>query len=468
MATYSVIGLAAMPHPTKTPFFTGLSDKPITEFLNDYGELADSHKLTNKQKVETILCYVPHSLRDLWQSLPSFASGNWTVFSAELEKLYPDLDAEMRYSRQGLIDLVNLSARTRMRNEKDVLDYYRRFLAISNPLRAANLISDDERDAGFFRGFHPNDHTSLANWLYPLHPNRPRNKPYSLNDVLSVARVYFADLHLFRPMQHPDDHAQSAYLTRWPHQPLQDDCDTRWYDHEPTPYQRDRNFPHDRNLPCDPVTQLNCDHPHSQPEPPNPGYEARAARFPDTPQKTSTREDKELEEMMLKMHTFTVHDPAYMVLYAQICHHFPNVAKTLLPPDFGQMTTVAYHTPTSHTSSTTTQQLWGQQMQLVPLSDEVAAFFGVDTQTGESPPTIPIQTSGAAALSRDMPPQMALTFEAVQHIDDASNHGDEDGAPRPPEATPPTIPTIAPAPAPAPTPAPASTPFTAPASGMTQ
>ncbi len=356
MATYSVIGLAAMPHPTKTPFFTGLSDKPITEFLNDYGELADSHKLTNKQKVETILCYVPHSLRDLWQSLPSFASGNWTVFSAELEKLYPDLDAEMRYSRQGLIDLVNLSARTRMRNEKDVLDYYRRFLAISNPLRAANLISDDERDAGFFRGFHPNDHTSLANWLYPLHPNRPRNKPYSLNDVLSVARVYFADLHLFRPMQHPDDHAQSAYLTRWPHQPLQDDCDTRWYDHEPTPYQRDRNFPHDRNLPCDPVTQLNCDHPHSQPEPPNPGYEARAARFPDTPQKTSTREDKELEEMMLKMHTFTVHDPAYMVLYAQICHHFPNVAKTLLPPDFGQMTTVAYQTPTSHTSSTTTQQ----------------------------------------------------------------------------------------------------------------
>ncbi len=120
-----------------------------------------------------------------------------------------------------------------------------------------------------------------------------------------------------------------------------------------------------------------------------------------------------MEEMMLKMHTFTVHDPAYMVLYAQICHRFPNVAETLLPPDFGQMTAVAYQTPTSHTSSTTTQQPRGQQMQLVPLSDEVAAFFGVDTQTGESPPTIPIQTSGAAALLRDMPPQMALTFEAV-------------------------------------------------------
>ncbi len=246
MATYLAIGPAAMPRPTKTPFFAGLSDEPITEFLADYGELADGHKLTNKQKVETILRYVPHSLRDLWRSLPGFASGNWTVFSAELEKLYPDLDAEMHYSRQGLIDLVNLSARTQMRDKKDVLDYYRRFLAISNPLRAANLISDDERNAGFFHSFHPYDRTSLANWLYPLHPNRPRNKPYSLNDVLSVARVYFADLHLFRPVQHPDDHAQSAYPTRWPHQPLQGDHDTRWYDREPAPYQRDRNFPRDR------------------------------------------------------------------------------------------------------------------------------------------------------------------------------------------------------------------------------
>ncbi|KAI9446942.1 hypothetical protein BJY52DRAFT_1127816, partial [Lactarius psammicola] len=123
-----------MPRPTKTPFFAGLSDEPIADFLSDYSELADCHKLTDTDKVKTILRYVPHSLRDFWRSLPSFATGNWTVFSTELEKLYPNLDAETRYSRQGLLDLVNLSARSRMRDEKDVLDYYRRFLAISNPL----------------------------------------------------------------------------------------------------------------------------------------------------------------------------------------------------------------------------------------------------------------------------------------------------------------------------------------------
>ncbi|KAH9017144.1 hypothetical protein EDB85DRAFT_1833958, partial [Lactarius pseudohatsudake] len=120
-----------------------------------------------------------------------FTTGNWMVFSRELEKLYPDMEAQTRYSRQGLMDLVALSARTRMREEKDVLDYYRCFLAISNPLRSAKLISEEEHDAEFFRGFHPYDCSAIAGRLYPLHPNRPRNKPYSLDDVFSASRAYF-------------------------------------------------------------------------------------------------------------------------------------------------------------------------------------------------------------------------------------------------------------------------------------
>jgi len=124
MPTHTVIGLAAMPHPTKMPFFAGMSDKPITDFLSNYGELADGYRLTDRQKVEMVLRYIPYSLKDLWKSLPSYTTGNWMIFKRELERLYPDMDAETRYSRQGLTELVNLSARTQMRDEKDVLDYY--------------------------------------------------------------------------------------------------------------------------------------------------------------------------------------------------------------------------------------------------------------------------------------------------------------------------------------------------------
>ncbi|KAH9017145.1 hypothetical protein EDB85DRAFT_1897794 [Lactarius pseudohatsudake] len=66
MPSHTVIGPAAMPRPTKAPFFAGLPDEPIADFLGDYGELADGHQLTEKQKVETTLRYIPHSLKDLW------------------------------------------------------------------------------------------------------------------------------------------------------------------------------------------------------------------------------------------------------------------------------------------------------------------------------------------------------------------------------------------------------------------
>ncbi|KAF8274724.1 hypothetical protein EI94DRAFT_1560962, partial [Lactarius quietus] len=130
-----------MPRANKRPSFAGLPDEPIADFLADFEEQADGYSLTDAQKVEAILKYIPFSLRDFWKTVKGYSTGDWTTFSEELEKLYPDMDAELRYSRQGLIELVNLSARTRMRDERDVLDYYRCFLTINNPLRVASKIS---------------------------------------------------------------------------------------------------------------------------------------------------------------------------------------------------------------------------------------------------------------------------------------------------------------------------------------
>jgi hypothetical protein len=47
-------------------------------------------------------------------------------------------------------DLVDMSARSRMRDEDDVMQYYRRFLTIGNPLHLAKHISDEDYSAEFF------------------------------------------------------------------------------------------------------------------------------------------------------------------------------------------------------------------------------------------------------------------------------------------------------------------------------
>ncbi|KAH9024397.1 hypothetical protein EDB84DRAFT_1273924 [Lactarius hengduanensis] len=117
----------------RVPRFLGQDDEILEEFLQEYGDLADGNGLSERQKVETILRYVPRSLQKLWSTLPGYRSVRWRHFRAQLEELYPDIAARTRCTCQGLTQFVELSARNRIREEKDVLRYYRNFLTIAAP-----------------------------------------------------------------------------------------------------------------------------------------------------------------------------------------------------------------------------------------------------------------------------------------------------------------------------------------------
>jgi hypothetical protein len=74
------------------PRFSGDVGEILSEFLREYKDLADGNGLTEKQKVETILCYVPHSVQKFWATLPGYTPAKWSRFRAELERFYPDVD----------------------------------------------------------------------------------------------------------------------------------------------------------------------------------------------------------------------------------------------------------------------------------------------------------------------------------------------------------------------------------------
>ena len=79
--------------------------------------------------------------------------------------------AATRFTKEGHIGFVDKSCKIRMRNDKDVMQYYRDSLAISDPLRIVNQITDEDRSAEFFRGFHPDAHDVLLDRLLPeAHP----------------------------------------------------------------------------------------------------------------------------------------------------------------------------------------------------------------------------------------------------------------------------------------------------------
>ena len=91
----SATGPAAMPgtRSNKAPSFSGKPEERIADFLFDYEGLATGCQLTDKEKVEAILRYVPFPVRELWKTITGYASGDWAAFCATLERLYLDTAA---------------------------------------------------------------------------------------------------------------------------------------------------------------------------------------------------------------------------------------------------------------------------------------------------------------------------------------------------------------------------------------
>ena len=133
MATH---GVSAMPSPrSKTALcFSGEIHVPIEDFLKEYEELADGCRLTQWQKVETVIRYVSTSQHHIWTSLAGFAARDWNDLCRDLRKEYISPSTQGRYSKRKLVELANRSAELPMEEEADVINYHRDFNTLSKPL----------------------------------------------------------------------------------------------------------------------------------------------------------------------------------------------------------------------------------------------------------------------------------------------------------------------------------------------
>ncbi|KAI9432594.1 hypothetical protein H4582DRAFT_2083306 [Lactarius indigo] len=176
MAANPPTGPAAMPsaRERRAPFFSGRVGDPLDEFLREYEELATTYALTPQQKVETILRYIPHDLRELWKILEGYPTHDWALFRQSLERIYEGTSAQSRHSKQKLYDFAHYNSRSRMRDEEDVMGYYRQFLVFCEPLIEANRITTDERDYAFCSLTNLSDNlTASAKYSKLLAPSSP-------------------------------------------------------------------------------------------------------------------------------------------------------------------------------------------------------------------------------------------------------------------------------------------------------
>ncbi|KAI9429320.1 hypothetical protein BJY52DRAFT_1200592 [Lactarius psammicola] len=173
MAANPPTGPAAMPSARshRAPYFSGRVGDPLDEFLLEYEELATNCALNDRQKVETILRYIPHDLRDLWKILDGYTAQDWAIFRQSLERTYERTSAQSRHSKQKLYDFVHYHSQSRMRDEESVIQYYRQFIVFSKPLTENRRITDDDHDSAFWYGFHPNDQDKILSRLIAKFPD---------------------------------------------------------------------------------------------------------------------------------------------------------------------------------------------------------------------------------------------------------------------------------------------------------
>jgi hypothetical protein len=86
-------------------FISDRVSDPIEDFLSEYEELANDCGLTDHQKVETIICYIPFSLRDFWKSLDGYfeLAHDWANLGRELEAIYVGPSALSRHAEHRLL-----------------------------------------------------------------------------------------------------------------------------------------------------------------------------------------------------------------------------------------------------------------------------------------------------------------------------------------------------------------------------
>ena len=368
----SATGPGAMPAPRSThaPYFSGQPGDPLADFLHEYDGLASSLGLTDAQKVETILWYVPSKEREFWQTLDGYSSKDWKTFRAALEDIYPDTASGNRYTRTGLQEFVKISARTRIQDEDDLSLYHKRFLQISNPLRLTQKLSDEERNAEFFNGFHPKDRDIIYDRLFTLNPRRSTNRAPNFDETWEAARGYFThnQFHLRTSRDLVEDNSTShehRLMEQWFGKTSPD---PRRYGQNRNPRYGHDQFDRDSYRFHNPAPHDSYEREHWQ-DTRRPEYVTKAVRFQD-PKPAQDEEHLSLSDIIRGMHGLSPRDTNYAILYAQCVQRFPEVAKTLAVPDM-------FHPPSSSLSLQTPTQTWSQppaaKPTFIPSSAPVAA-----------------------------------------------------------------------------------------------
>jgi hypothetical protein len=105
------------------------------------------------------------------------------------------------YSKQKLSEFVKSASKSHKTEDDDVLQYYRRLLILSKPLLDSRRLTEEERDAAFWYGFHQDDRSAMTARLIAKHLDQSEGRAFDCQDLFKMARAVFTGQQFFSPWQ---------------------------------------------------------------------------------------------------------------------------------------------------------------------------------------------------------------------------------------------------------------------------
>jgi len=182
-----VKGVAGMPSPYSKDCIRWEGDpRRLLDFLGDYEVRARECGLTDREKCEVLLRYIPDDARDLWEVLEQFKL-NYAVWRTKIEEVYPELQEVRKVRVADLSKFVGDVSRGEPLTDQTVKDYYRRFITMSKPLRTQEKIGKIDEDTLFWSGFPDVNQRVLDRRLLHDQPDRSKDEPWGMADVYKAA-----------------------------------------------------------------------------------------------------------------------------------------------------------------------------------------------------------------------------------------------------------------------------------------
>ena len=213
------------------------------------------------------------------------------------------------------------------------MKYYRNFFLVAAPLYQQGKITLEDFNTAFFIGFHPSIRDMLAERYTQVNPHHPVHEAFPAQDILDAARRHFTSNQFHRTKAQKAKKRDKHHGHSKQHRDGPDAFIQHMYGDN-----RSRKKRRSRKEVSESESDSNSSGSDSESgestDSSTPEFETKKVRFKQSRRSRGKegKDDCDPIALVTKLQSFSVHEPAYVVLYSHCQKRFPDIAQHLPKP----------------------------------------------------------------------------------------------------------------------------------------